>query len=114
MMKPKRITVDIGGKARNMDFDHLMMATAETAYERIGGAAVNAGGIISRAVAGQIGAIMALGYAALYSAGEKISFQTFAKEIFPSMDMDWWTETVSDGLLALLGGGDGAENGEKN
>ncbi len=103
MIKPKRITMDIGGKPRNMDFDHMMMAAAEQAYEGIGGAVVSANAIISRAVAGQVGAIMALAYGALKSAGEKISWQLFAKEIFPKMDEDWWTETVSDGLLAMFG-----------
>ncbi len=110
MIKPKRITADIGGKPRNMDFDHMMLAAAEQAYEGIGGVVLGANGIISRAVAGQMSAIMALAYGALKSAGEKISWHLFVKEIFPKMDEDWWTETVSDGLLAMLG----SDNGENN
>lgn len=117
MIKPKRITAGIGGKSRNLDFDHMMLASAEQAYEGIGGLAVSANGIISRAVAGQVSAIMALAYGALKSAGEKISWQLFAKEIFPKMDEDWWTETVSDGLLAMFGTTEGnaeTDKSEKN
>ena len=113
MIKPKRITVDIGGKPRNLDFDHMMMAAAEQTYESVGGIVLGANGIISRAVAGQVSAIMALAYGALKSAGEKISWQLFAKEIFPKMDEDWWTDTVSDGLLAMFGSPEKSES-EKN
>lgn len=116
MIKPKRITADIGGKPRNMDFDHMMMAAAEQAYEGIGGVVVSANAIISRAVAGQVSAIMALAYGALKSAGEKISWNMFVNELFPKQKNDWWTDTVSKGLLAMFGEADteSVDEPEKN
>lgn len=114
---PETVRFEANGKSYGMTFDLMALAEAEQAYKRQYGEQINVYGIISELTGGSLSALMAAAYGAMRSAGEKMSWDTFARHILPACDMDWWTETVSGGLVALFGSAaddDAAEGDAKN
>lgn len=114
---PQTIRFEANGKNYGMTFDLMALAEAEQAYKRQYGEQINAYGIIAELTGGSLSALMAAAYGAMRSAGEKMAWDTFARHVFPARDVDWWTETVSGGLVSLFGGSaddDAAEGGAKN
>ena len=114
---PETVRFEVHGKSYGMTFDLMALAEAEQAYKRQYGEQINVYGIISELTGGSLSALMAAAYGAMRSAGEKMSWDTFARHILPACDIDWWTETVSGGLVSLFGGAaddDAAEGDAKN
>ena len=109
---PQTVRFEANGKNYGMTFDLMALAEAEQAYKRQYGEQLNVYGIIAELTTGSFSALMAAAYGAMRSAGEKMSWDTFAKHIFPAIDIDWWTETVSEGLVTLFGNTDADDKTE--
>lgn len=107
--------IKINGTHYKMDFDLMALSVAEQVYSRQYGGTANTYLILAEIMQVQTSAIMALAYGAMISAGEKITWDEFAKGLFTFDNYDAISEAVADNVAAMLGDGDeGAEGDEKN
>ena len=118
MHVPDRI-LKIGDKTYRLSFDMLALSHAEQVYLQAYGVHSNCGHIVAELSHGSATALMAMTYGAMRSAGEKMTWEQFAREIFTFEHFDAVYEVVSDALCEMLGLNDqqdkkGAEDTAKN
>ena len=105
----------INGRSYKMDFDLGALAAAERVYRQRYGETRDTYAIIADVFEVQTSAIMALAYGALTSAGEKLAWEHFAKDIFTFDNFDAISEAVAEGVAEMFGeAGDADEGDEKN
>ena len=106
----------LNGRTYKLDFDLGALAAAERVYRRHFGQSATTYDIISEIFEAQTSAIMALAYGALCSAGEKLAWEHFAKDIFTFDNFDAIAEAVADAVGEMFGDGDeaAAEDDPKN
>lgn len=110
-----RTMVTLNGTAYRMDFDLGALAGAERVYKQKFGQPIDTYQIISEIFEAQTSAIMALAYGALLSAGEKLSWEHFSKDIFTFENFDTIANAVADAVGEMFGEpGEGDEDDEKN
>lgn len=100
-MKTNSEIVEIGGQAYRMDFDPQALSHAEQVYLRHFDRAVNAGEIITELYGAQLSAVMAFAYGAMRSAGNDITWQRFAKDIFTLDDCEAVFEATTRAIRAM-------------
>ena len=101
--------LELNGRTYKLDFDLGALAGAERVYRKHFGQSVTTYDIISEIFEAQTSAIMALAYGALCSAGEKLAWEHFAKDIFTFENFDAIAEAVADAVGEMFGDGDEAE-----
>ena len=107
--------LDLNGKIYKMDFDLGALAGAERVYKQRFGQPSDTYQIISEIFEVQTSAIMALAYGALLSAGEKLSWEHYSKDIFTFENFDTIANAVADAVGEMFGEpGDSDEDDEKN
>lgn len=94
--------ITIGGKAYKLDFDMLTMSHAEAVYASQFGMNANVQIIMADAIYQKSVAVMAMGYGALCSAGYKISWKTFAKDMYTWQTLEAWNDVVADGIAGMM------------
>lgn len=106
------------GSTRRMDFDLGALAQAEGVYEDRYGRAVSIDIIIGELVQGRARALMALTYGAMLSAGEKLTWEQFAKSVYTFANYASLSNVVSDAVLVMMRSGDDEDedsgDGSKN
>lgn len=94
--------VTIKGKEYRMDFDPQALSIAEQIYLTRFEREVNVGVIIAELFSAKLAAVMAFAYGAMRSAGEKISWEQFSKELFTFGDYDPVFDATLSGIEALM------------
>ena len=102
------------GKSYRMDFDMGALANAEGIYESKFGKIVGVDAIIGELVSGMARATMAFAYAALISAGEKLTWEEFGKNIYTFENYNVLMDAVTEGLAAMMRSDGDAEDDSKN
>lgn len=102
------------GKSYRMDFDMATLANAEGIYESKFGKIVGVDVIIGELVSGMARAVMAFAYAALISAGEKMTWEEFGKTIYTFENYNVIMDIVTEGLAAMMRTDNESEGDEKN
>ena len=102
------------GKSYRMDFDMGALANAEGIYESKFGKIVRVDVIIGELVSGMARATMAFAYAALISAGEKLTWEEFGKNIYTFENYNVLMDAVTEGLAAMMRSDGDAEDDSKN
>lgn len=115
MMAPVETVKLSDGTTRRMEFDMGAFAHAENAYELHFGKCVNVNVIIGELARQQMRSVMAMAYGAMISAGEKLTWEQFAKGVFTYADSLTLTDAVANAVLKMYRGNDGGGEGdEKN
>lgn len=102
------------GKSYRMDFDMGALANAEGIYESKFGKIVGVDVIIGELVSGMARATMAFAYAALISAGEKLTWEEFGKNIYTFENYNVLMDAVTEGLAAMMHSDGDTEDDSKN
>lgn len=102
------------GKSYRMDFDMGALANAEGIYESKFGKIVGVDVIIGELVSGMARATMAFAYAALISAGEKLTWEEFGKNIYTFENYNVLMDAVTEGLAAMMRSDGDTEDDSKN
>ena len=102
------------GKSYRMDFDMGALANAEGIYESKFGKIVGVDVIIGDLVSGMARATMAFAYAALISAGEKLTWEEFGKNIYTFENYNVLMDAVTEGLAAMMRSDGDTEDDSKN
>ena len=102
------------GKSYRMDFDMGALANAEGIYESKFGKIVGVDVIIGELVSGMARATMAFAYAALISAGEKLTWEEFGKNIYTFENYNVLMDAVTEGLAAMMRSDGDTEADSKN
>lgn len=102
------------GKSYRMDFDMGALANAEGIYESKFGKIVGVDVIIGELVSGMARATMAVAYAALISAGEKLTWEEFGKNIYTFENYNVLMDAVTEGLAAMMRSDGDTEDDSKN
>lgn len=102
------------GKSYRMDFDMGALANAEGIYESKFGKIVGVDVIIGELVSGMARATMAFAYAALVSAGEKLTWEEFCKNIYTFENYNILMDAVTEGLAAMMRSDGDEEDNSKN
>lgn len=102
------------GKSYRMDFDMGALANAEGIYESKFGKIVGVDVIIGELVSGMARATMAFAYAALISAGEKLTWEEFGKNIYTFENYNVIMDAVTEGLAAMMRSDGDTEDDSKN
>ena len=102
------------GKSYRMDFDMGALANAEGIYESKFGKIVGVDVIIGELVYGMARATMAFAYAALISAGEKLTWEEFGKNIYTFENYNVIMDAVTEGLAAMMRSDGDTEDDSKN
>lgn len=102
------------GKSYRMDFDMGALANAEGIYESKFGKIVGVDVIIGELVSGMARATMAFAYAALVSAGEKLTWEEFGKNIYTFENYNVIMDAVTEGLAAMMRSDGDTEADSKN
>lgn len=114
-LKQANALLDINGKVYRMDFDMMALAKAEQICEQRFYEQLDTMQILAGLVQNKTRAIMALAYGALTSAGEKITWEHFTKEMFTFDNFESIAGAVADGVAAMFDSGEeDAEASEKN
>ena len=117
-LRSSRRTITIAGKEYTLDFDMLTLSHAEMVYDKeYGKKGANVQQIFADLFEQSTTAVMALGYAALTSAGTKISWEKFAKDLFTWDSVEDWNTAVCEGIADMLPDADPAaveDTTEKN
>lgn len=117
-LRSARRTIRIADKEYTLDFDMLTLSQAEVIYAtKYGMKGANVQQIFSDLFEQSTAAVMALGYAALTSAGSKISWEVYAKELFTWESEADWNTAVCEGIADMLPEPDPAaseDSAEKN
>lgn len=90
--------IKIGGKTYQMDFDMEALSRAEQTYLLQYGRDVNVRDIIRELIQVKNSAVMVMAYSALTSAGNKLTWKEFSKEIFTYDNFD----TVFDEVISAV------------
>ena len=100
--------ITIGDKAYKLDFDMLTMSHAEAVYASQFGMNANVQIILADLFTQKSTAVMALAYGALCSAGYKIAWNTFSKNMYTWQTLEDWNVVVAQGVADMMP--DPAEN----
>lgn len=106
-LKTSDTLLEINGKTYKMDFDMMALAKAEQVCEQRFFEPLDTMQILAGLVQNKTRAIMALAYGALTSAGERVTWEHFAKELFTFENFGAIAGAVADGVAAMF------ETGEK-
>ena len=101
--------LEINGRTYKMDFDMAALAGAERVYRQRFGQQSDTFQIISELFEAQTSAIMALAYGALTSAGEKLAWEHFSKDMFTFENYDAIANAVADAVGEMFGEAEDAE-----
>lgn len=114
-LKAQTKVLTLNGRNYRMNFDMAALAYAENVYEDFFRKPTNVSEIIADLVVGKQRAVMAIGYAAMMSAGENVTFEEFTKEIYNFENAAEYQQTVTDALLKMMkvGDGTGEDDGKK-
>lgn len=114
-LKSSDAMLEINGKTYKMDFDMMALAKAEQVCEQRFYEQLDTMQILAGLVQNKTRAIMALAYGALTSAGEKVTWEHFAKEMFTFDNFEAIAGAVADGVAAMFETGEKeSEASEKN
>ena len=102
------------GKTYRMDFDMAALANAEGIFEDKFGKSVGVDAIIADLVQAKARAMMAFAYGAMLSAGEKITWEDFAKSVYTFENYNALADAVTTALLRMMRPEDGEGSAEKN
>lgn len=114
-LKAQTKVLTLNGRNYRMTFDMAALAYAENVYEDYFHKPTNVSEIIADLVLGKQRAVMAIGYAAMQSAGENVTFEEFTKEVYNFENAAEYQQTVTDALLKMMkvGDGTGEDDGKK-
>lgn len=101
-LKPADTMLELDGKTYKMDFDMMALAKAEQVCEQRFFEQLDTMQILAGLVQNKTRAIMALAYGALTSAGEKVTWERFAKEMFTFDNFEAIASAVADGVAAMF------------
>lgn len=104
-----RAVVTLNGTTYRMDFDLGALAGAERVYKQRFGQSSDTYQIISDIFEVQTSAIMALAYGAMLSAGEKLSWEHFSKDLFTFENFDTIANAVADAVGEMFGSAEDAD-----
>lgn len=95
--------VKIGEKTYRMEFDMQALSIAERVYMDHYHVRSNVGHVLAELSQGSLAALMALSYGALVSGGEKMAWETFAKDVFTWEYFDSLYEQVEKAVCEMMG-----------
>lgn len=114
MMAQSSVITLQDGKSYRMTFDMATLANAEGIYESRFGKTVGVDVIIGEMVSGMARSVMAFAYAALMSAGEKLTWEQFGKNVYTFENYQSLTDMITEGLAAMMRTGEETEGDSKN
>ncbi len=101
-MRTNSRAIKIGDCTYKLDFDMQALSQAEQVYATRFGRDVNVATIVEDLFQVKMSAVMAFAYGALLSAGEKVSWNVFSKEIFTYEHFDEVFNEVSAAIKSLF------------
>lgn len=114
-IQTSRTMLTLNGTTYRMDFDLGALAGAERVYKQRFNQPSDTFQIITEIFEAQTSAIMALAYGAMLSAGEKLSWEHFSKDIFTFENFDTIANAVADAVGEMFGESEhDGEGDEKN
>lgn len=105
--------VEIGENTYRMDFDMQALSVAERVYKEKYHVRSNVGHVLAELSQGSLAALMAITYGAIVSGGEKMTWETFSKEVFTWEYFDALYDQVSTAVCEMMGFDEAAAGGEQ-